>query len=691
MAAVRPAGEFRAPNWIWVKGRLMGRSSSRVRARSTGFVRRLIILLTVAIEFGWIASAASAAGFPLYPDLVTLPPSGLYIERAADGRYLLRFANTAGNLGGRLEIAVGAGTRDLYQNVYDQYTGGSRVIHQRVGSDLIYHPAHNHFHFEGFAKYELLKRDSAGYYRTTTRKGSKTTFCILDTVRISTIGPTGQTYGGCGATVQGMSAGWADVYIASLSGQWIDLGATPLPDGAYAIRSVADPDTRLMELNDFNNANQTYFRVLNGRIATDSAPPLCSVETLSMSATSSGSQASATVGSSVALNCLRFGSHEQVDIYWGSVNTTPRQTVTSTEGGGVSARVTVPNASLGVHYVIARGRDSGTQAAAVVNVLPALSTSPRRTVVGAQVSVTLTGFSASETVEVRLFKTNESWIAAGSVKVSSTGKGTLTFAVPAVPYGGHRITGTGQDSGVIARGSITVTPTVDAVPEEVEPGGTIGVSLRGFVAGEPVRVSIDGELLGKVVASHSGSASSRTTLLTIPGDLAPGAYQITAIGGLSARPVTTLITVVAPEPAEEPPPTASPEPSPSATPEGSPTAEPTATAPPANASPVAVAPVDLTQVDTDGNGVELVRLDGSASTDPDGDALTWRWSQMGTNELGEPVELVLSTDQIAEITLSAGEYTITLTVADPSGASHADDVRVRVEIPPPELVATPAT
>src|SRR5215211_3808663 len=142
----------------------MDRKAAWLRARSSRVARRLIVLLVIAIEVGWIANAASAAGFPLYPDLVTLPPSGLYIERGANGHYLLRFANTVGNLGGRLEIAVGPGTRDLYQNVYDQYVGGTRVIRQRVGSDLIYHPEHNHFHFKDFARYELLKRDDAGAY-----------------------------------------------------------------------------------------------------------------------------------------------------------------------------------------------------------------------------------------------------------------------------------------------------------------------------------------------------------------------------------------------------------------------------------------------------------------------------------------------------------------------------------------------
>ena len=159
--------------------RTLSRLASPCSLRAT---RCLTILVLIALELGWVGLGAAAVGTPLYPDLITTAPSGLYIEKGPDGKYLLRFANTAVNLGGRMEIAVGSGTRDLYQNVYDQYVGGNRVIHQKVGADLIYHPQHNHFHFEGFAKYELLKKDSSGYYRATSRTGSKTTYCILDTL-----------------------------------------------------------------------------------------------------------------------------------------------------------------------------------------------------------------------------------------------------------------------------------------------------------------------------------------------------------------------------------------------------------------------------------------------------------------------------------------------------------------------------
>ncbi|MBC7931667.1 MAG: HYR domain-containing protein, partial [Rubrivivax sp.] len=70
------------------------------------------------------------------------------------------------------------------------------------------------------------------------------------------------------------------------------------------------------------------------------------------------------------------------------------------------------------------------------------------------------------------------------------------------------------------------------------------------------------------------------------------------------------------------------------------------------------------------NGQASVTLDGSASTDPDGDTpLTFDWSE-GATPLGSGQMLVVS--------LPNGPHTITLTVTDPSGASSQDTVNINV-------------
>ncbi|HKG26063.1 MAG TPA: lysyl oxidase family protein, partial [Thermomicrobiales bacterium] len=381
-----------------------GRHHSGVR---NALARIAVVALALSLVGPWLVSRQAVAGSPLYPDLRTLKPTGLYFEHAGNGHYLLRFNNTVGNYGGRLEISVD-GERNIYQNVYDQKVGGNRVIHQRVASDLIYHPAHNHFHFQGFARYDLLQRNSVGHYKFL-RRGSKTTFCILDYVRLTTSGPASPQYTTCGATFQGLSAGWGDTYYSALAGQAIDLGQSPLPDGNFAVSSTADPDNRLMETDNDNNVGVTYFTVRDGEISVTGTPPLCTVD-----------PDTGQVGATFTLRCSRFGNGEKVDVYWANTSSSPLKTVVATSSGSVSASLVVPESELGNHFVVAKGRSSGKQAAAPFNTTARLTISPSRGVVGTSVNATLSGFSSGETVTIRYQQyLNGTTIVVGTVRVSS--------------------------------------------------------------------------------------------------------------------------------------------------------------------------------------------------------------------------------------------------------------------------------
>jgi hypothetical protein len=44
-----------------------------------------------------------------------------------------------------------------------------------------------------------------------------------------------------------MAIGWGDEYHSSLPDQWIDLGSARLADGDYVLRSVTDPENRIIE------------------------------------------------------------------------------------------------------------------------------------------------------------------------------------------------------------------------------------------------------------------------------------------------------------------------------------------------------------------------------------------------------------------------------------------------------------
>ena len=101
-----------------------------------------------------------------------------------------------------------------------------------------------------------------------------------------------------------------------------------------------------------------------------------------------------------------------------------------------------------------------------------------------------------------------------------------------------------------------------------------------------------------------------------------------------------------------------------------------------NQSPMADAGPDQTIVDVDGNGSESVALDGSGSYDPDGDIVSWVWtedvSQIGAGET-------------PTVTLPVGTHTLTLTVTDDDGSTDTDDVVIAVIALSAHTVSVPTT
>jgi subtilisin family serine protease/subtilase family serine protease len=85
--------------------------------------------------------------------------------------------------------------------------------------------------------------------------------------------------------------------------------------------------------------------------------------------------------------------------------------------------------------------------------------------------------------------------------------------------------------------------------------------------------------------------------------------------------------------------------------------------------PVARAGADQTVTDANGNGAEVVVLDGSGSSDPDGTIVSYSWREGGTQ---------IATGVTASVSLAAGVHTITLEVTDDDGNTASDTVVVTV-------------
>jgi len=93
-------------------------------------------------------------------------------------------------------------------------------------------------------------------------------------------------------------------------------------------------------------------------------------------------------------------------------------------------------------------------------------------------------------------------------------------------------------------------------------------------------------------------------------------------------------------------------------------------APQVNEAPFANAGLDQTITDSNGDGSEIVTLDGSLSSDSDGTIVSYEWSEGGT---------VIATGVSPTVSLAVGTHTLTLTVTDDDGATDTDDVLITVE------------
>jgi hypothetical protein len=105
-------------------------------------------------------------------------------------------------------------------------------------------PCHGHFHFEGYADYQLL--DASGGLAAT---GHKQAFCLLDSQPVGIAGAPTTPRFHCG--FQGIQRGWSDVYGAGLDCQWVDI--TDVPAGDYTLRISINPERVIQEADYSNN------------------------------------------------------------------------------------------------------------------------------------------------------------------------------------------------------------------------------------------------------------------------------------------------------------------------------------------------------------------------------------------------------------------------------------------------------
>lgn len=145
------------------------------------------------------------------------------------------------------------------------------AAHEYDAGCIIYHQAHDHWHFEDFAEYKLLKVKADGSLRTkAVQRADKVSFCMTDTGALTNQPPgtPGERHylaipQGCqqqedgSFPPMGISVGWFDLYAWSLPQRTQALEITDLPNGPYCLRIELDPSDRLLETSEADNRRST--------------------------------------------------------------------------------------------------------------------------------------------------------------------------------------------------------------------------------------------------------------------------------------------------------------------------------------------------------------------------------------------------------------------------------------------------
>ena len=272
------------------------------RSTSLRFRSRITIAAAVAVlalaPLPTERSADAAIGDQLLPNLVATPATNIAFGTGTE----LRFSTYSWNAGaGPLELSAGVinsatNSQDVWQRIY--LSGGGRT--DRLAGNFVWHAAHNHFHFEGYALYTLQPADAAG---GSSRTGQKTTFCVMDTnakdLTLAGAPPNGQ-YTTCGNDTQGMSVGWGDRYSSSLAGQSIEMSG--MTNGDYRLYIDIDPNQHLSESTRADNQSCVLLRIsVTARTVsvlnpTGCTPPVVAdASSMTPESLASGTSATATI------------------------------------------------------------------------------------------------------------------------------------------------------------------------------------------------------------------------------------------------------------------------------------------------------------------------------------------------------------------------------------------------------------
>ncbi len=258
------------------------------------------------------------------------------------------------------------------------------------------------------------------------------------------------------------------------------------------------------------------------------------------------------VGSAIAVHGSGFAPGEQVQLNF--ANGALVLQVPANAAGGIATSFVLPSSRpVGVYRLTAYGLASTRLAIEPVAVSPStartsLALAPSYATSGGAFAVSGGGFVPGETVYAYVYGAAGAFAASGAVSASGA-YGPITLQLPAnVPVGSTQTVAVfGATSHYLVSGSAIVAPplpsSLQAAPQTTSAGGIVTVSGSGFVPGEAIAFTANGQAAGTATAGPTGAFSGAT--VTIPGGVGPGLLMVVAQGSTSGRTASTTVSVVA--------------------------------------------------------------------------------------------------------------------------------------------------
>jgi hypothetical protein len=165
---------------------------------------------------------------------------------------------------GALQVGFNSSTYGDVKQIINRVDGSRREVKSNA-QPTTEAGNHQHTHLEDMSEFTLYKLNADGTAGAKVSRHHKVSFLLTETDSDGTalFDPDGRQRrrpeAAPSRTVQGFGVGRGDTYGAGLEGQEFDI--TNLPAGKYILRMNFDPNNRIAEVDERNNAWDTQFQL----------------------------------------------------------------------------------------------------------------------------------------------------------------------------------------------------------------------------------------------------------------------------------------------------------------------------------------------------------------------------------------------------------------------------------------------